>query len=255
VKGVLVASAPLVVLLGAWLAGVARQAIRDSRIERRRRATAEAHATQADQVAADEAQRSHLAREVHDLVGHSLAVIVAQADSIRFLRDADAIREAAGAIGATARASLVEVREVLSRTGADVRYPGSEDLDAVIRQVSDAGVPLRDEHEGAAVAMDEASAHAARRVLQEMLTNALKHGRSDTVISVRRVWTGEALQVTVSNEVLRPERPLAERGLGIVGMRRRMAELGGTFRSAVVDDRYEASASFPLHPDASSGAA
>ncbi|WNY33131.1 histidine kinase dimerization/phosphoacceptor domain-containing protein [Curtobacterium flaccumfaciens] len=120
-------AAPVTALLGVWAGGVAVRAFRSRDRESERRADAEAAASRAEAVATEaeatatraidvaesERIRADIARDVHDVVGHSLAVIIAQADSVPFLDDEARIRAVSATIASTARSSLVEVRQVL----------------------------------------------------------------------------------------------------------------------------------------------
>ena len=114
--------AVLTPLAATYLAGLARRSVLKAQQAAVRESLAAADSERAAQLAAVQGQRAELAREVHDVVGHSLAVIIAQADSVRF-RDLDAadgpeqVQATVAAIAATARDSLGEIREVLGRLG------------------------------------------------------------------------------------------------------------------------------------------
>lgn len=219
-------------------------------LEARDRARAES--AQATEIARLRSGQARLARDVHDVVGHSLAVILAQAESAQYLVDDDpvATRRAMASIAGSARQSLQDVRAVLGSgdapqgTGALPR--GS--LQSLIDDVRTAGVPVEDRERGDPSDLSPAAQTVAFRVLQEMLTNALKHGRRDRPVVVRRVWSHAGLTLEVVNDVRAGSPPGAE-GRGITGLRQRLAGVQGhlTVRSQPTPDgsTYVATASVP----------
>jgi signal transduction histidine kinase len=121
-RGAVLYLAVLAPVAATYLAGLARRSVLRAQQAAVRESVAAADSERAAQLAAVQGQRADLAREVHDVVGHSLAVIIAQADSVRF-RDMNAadgpeqVQATVAAIAATARDSLGEIREVLARLG------------------------------------------------------------------------------------------------------------------------------------------
>jgi signal transduction histidine kinase len=199
-------------------------------------------------------QRADLAREVHDVVGHSLAVIIAQADSVRF-RDMNAaegpeqVQASVAAIAATARDSLGEIREVLARLGQpdqDQQEPGQDEsgqpgatagdtLPELFARVRQAGVALTVRHEGepSDAGPDERAVLVA--VTRELLTNALRHGDRAAPVDVLLRWSGDGVLIRVRNRAgagdgTGPEGPGT--GQGIPGMRTRLSRVGGTLGTA-----------------------
>ncbi|MGN8050378.1 sensor histidine kinase [Curtobacterium sp. 22159] len=270
-------AAPVTALLGVWAGGVALRAFRSRDRESERRADAEAAASRAEAVATeaeatatraiDEAEseriRADIARDVHDIVGHSLAVIIAQADSVPFLADEARIREVSATIASTARSSLVEVRQVLGQIdgSTDSTDPGS--LDEIVQGIREAGVDVDHAVRGTPVTLGPASGTAARRVLQEMLTNALRHGAPGMPVVVRETWRSADLVLEVENVVPAPATtgvvgtgpvtlgtgPVPSTrgsGRGLAGMQSRLDTLGGSFDAAVLDDVFAARARIPF---------
>jgi signal transduction histidine kinase len=246
-------SAAAIVLGLPWLLGfalrmrgraVASQAV--SAAAEQRRATAEDQRAQAQQLAEARAEQTRLARDVHDVVGHSLAVILAQAQSGDYLPDSDPerLKQAMRNIAESARTSLQDVRRILAATSSDPRDAGGilpdgvlpdsgprdGDLGRLLDDVRTAGLDIRETVTGTARPLPGGLAITVYRVTQEMLTNAIKHGAPDRPVYVRRDWT-DGLVIAVSN-IVREGEPGASgaadsRGLGLEGMRQRLADAGG----------------------------
>jgi signal transduction histidine kinase len=237
----------LLILAVPWLAGlVVRSVVRARRSEASEElAQADAvrahqQAEQAQEIARLRDEQARLARDVHDVVGHSLAVILAQAESAQYLPDDPAkLKETMATIATSARTSLQDVRQVLAQPGAEpARAASFEELLEGVRRT------------GQDVALDEVGTPrplppeldvVAYRVMQEMLTNAVKHGRRDRPIHVERHWPQDAyerdLRLEVSNSTPVAETDLGETqpisvtpstdGQGLSGMRRRVESVGG----------------------------
>jgi signal transduction histidine kinase len=225
----------MAVLMAPWLAGLALRFSVRSQESRRFQVVAEAERDQAEEIAQLRDQQASLARDVHDVVGHSLAVILAQAESAQYLKDADteALKRTMDNIASSARTSLDDVRHVLSATtgGVPARAAGG-DLDGLVEGVRASGHEVVSTEFGAPQPMPPELEVVAFRVLQEMLTNALKHGRRGEPVRVERHWEGE-LRIEVQNvvehetEETRPLTAMTGGGQGIDGMRRRLEAVGG----------------------------
>lgn len=242
----LVAVAALFALLLFWTAGALARTSRRARENRLAQVRAEL-------TAAAEAERVRIARDMHDVVAHSLAVVVAQADGARYAAAADPMAATAAltTIGATARAALTDVRLLLSQlrdSQGDGPQPALADVDELFAQVRAAGVDL-------AVVVDppprrEPSAAvqlAVYRILQEALTNALRHGDGGPV-RVELAWHADRVAVTVRNGV--PGRPAAggstPAGHGLIGLRERAELVGGTVTARVVGADFRVRADLPI---------
>lgn len=222
-----------------WLAGLALRASAQARSSRQRQIEAEqaaAHAAHASRQAREIAELRHtqaaLANDVHDVVGHSLAVILAQAEAAQLLEGANAptLKQMLENIAGSARASLGQIREVLGSEAGAVAPPGPGDLDSLIESVRSSGREIVATDEGKALDLGQMSDGVAFRVLQEMLTNALKHGVAQTPIFVKRCWS-DRLTIEVRNRVAAPWRePIEKQGLG--GMRQRLESVGGALSIA-----------------------
>ena len=184
-------------------------------------------------------ERSRIARDLHDIVAHSMSVVHMQAGSAPYRHPQmdDAVREEFAAIAGTARGALTEMRSMLGllRGDGDAAHtapqPGADRIRELVEQAERAGVPV-DLTVGADVVELPASLQLiAYRIVQEGLANVVRHapGARTTV----RVTVGHGtLTVTVVND--RPAAavtPVDEGGHGVAGMRERAAAAGGTLSS------------------------
>lgn len=212
-----------------WLAGLSLRFSDRARRSRASQEAAEAERDQAEEIARLREGQTQLARDVHDVVGHSLAVILAQAESAQYLDDADTARlkQTMANIATSARSSLDDVRQVLASTSGQAT-PRSEpvDLDRLVEGVRASGHEVRATEVGPPQPLPPELEVVAYRVLQEMLTNAIKHGRRDRPVVVERHWDGE-LRIEVQNEVPVQVAASTESGQGLDGMRRRLEAVGG----------------------------
>jgi signal transduction histidine kinase len=203
-----------------------------------RATTAEQNQRQvAGQAVADERRR--IARELHDVVAHHVSVMGVLATGARRIlrRDPDTADEALGTIEETSRTTLREMRRLLDvlRTDAEPAaelspQPGLAGIEALVEQVRDAGLPVVLEVDGEPTGLDPGVALTIYRIIQEALTNALKHAGPAT--AEVRLWFGaQWLSVEVSDTGRGPRPNGAALGHGLVGMRERVALYGGTLRT------------------------
>jgi signal transduction histidine kinase len=232
-------------LMAPWLLGLALRFSERSEVSRASQVVAEAERDQAAEIARLREDQARLARDVHDVVGHSLAVILAQAESAQYLDDTDSVglKRTMANIATSARTSLDDVRSVLATTQGAPRQPVTQqpDLEALLDGVRASGHVVESAVVGTPQPMPPELEVVAFRVLQEMLTNAIKHGRRDEPVVVERHWEGD-LRIEVRNAVADgppldetqpiagdsgPAAPPVEGGQGIEGMRRRLEAVGG----------------------------
>jgi signal transduction histidine kinase len=225
------------------LLGFAARALRSQRIEAGRRVEAETEMVKALDSAEFERLRATMARDVHDVVGHSLAVIIAQADSTEFIHDEDRLRQVSATIAATARRSLLEVRQVLNGDPAAGIDDETIDLDALIEQVRESGVAIERVVRGQPRLHDAGLRLVIRRVAQEMLTNAIRHGDARQPVSFRETWRAHDVVIEVENRVGLSRNPGS--GSGVRGMRARVEGMGGMLEAEAVDGVYTARARIP----------
>nr|BFE73950.1 hypothetical protein GCM10020092_072510 [Actinoplanes digitatis] len=231
-----------VALLGTpWLAGLALRISDRARTDLDRAARERARA---EETARIRDAQTRLARDVHDVVGHSLAVILAQAESGQYLPDEDpaALKSALATIAASARTSLGDVRQVLTAT-----RDSADDLDRLIDNLRDGGHEVMSGQAGTPRTLDEEQRITAYRVLQEMLTNAIHHGLRGGALTVRRTWSPGALEIEVRNAVepAANDRP-GPAGSGLDGMRQRLVGVGGSLSAGVHGEVFVATARIPL---------
>ncbi|MER7007812.1 histidine kinase [Dactylosporangium sp. NPDC000555] len=181
-------------------------------------------------------QQTRLARDVHDVVGHSLAVILAQAESGQYVEDTAKLQKTLQTIATSARSSLQDVRQVLSSTQHATTMPGDVGrFDGLIDGVRSSGHEILATELGTPHQLPRETEAVAYRVLQEMLTNAIKHGRRDQPIVVERHWPAaqpaggfaDTLRIEVSNMAEASPRTDGDAGRGLDGMRRRLESIGG----------------------------
>lgn len=217
----------------------------------------------AEQVIAAEQERTRIARDMHDVVAHSLAVVVAQADGARYAArtDPQAADAALRTIAATAREALGDVRVLL----AQLRYqqedgpqPTLDDLDRLLEQLRASGLRVVRDDLGGPLPLGAAQQIAVYRIVQESLTNALRHADVDREVAVRFAWTSHGLELSIASHLpdSRPRTgmiPLgaAAVGHGIAGMTERATLTGGWLRAGVDGDRFVVTAWLPYQPTAS----
>jgi signal transduction histidine kinase len=226
----------LAVFGGAWLLGYSRRLKSAADESRSAQVDAEAErdvATAERDVAAEVARlkeaQAALARDVHDVVGHSLAVILAQAESAEYLPDDDvpALRAAVDAIKGSARSALGEVRTVLSATQSSAESAPPGDVRQLIESTRKSGCDVVMEEIGQQVDISADENAVAYRVLQELLTNAIRHGMRDGTIRVVREWLPGELRIEVTNQYEPGDPATCRDGHGLMGIRQRLTRMGG----------------------------
>ncbi|HEY6069407.1 MAG TPA: sensor histidine kinase [Gaiellaceae bacterium] len=228
---------PTVLFGGAWLAGrlvLKRQLYAQAFSDRARLLEGEREVNV--RVAAAE-ERVRLARELHDVVGHSVSVMVVQAGAERLAlgEEQPATREALLAIERTGREALAEMSRLLGILRKDgeglalAPRPSLGQVEALVATVRDAGVPVELRVEGERTALPPGVDVSAYRIVQEALTNVVKHaGPARAYVVVR--YDGGAVEVHVTDDG-RGTDDRNELGYGLAGMRERVALHGGTFEA------------------------
>jgi signal transduction histidine kinase len=242
----------------AWLLGDAtriRRLYADTLEERAQRLERERD-ERAERAVRDERER--IARELHDVVTHHVSVIVIQAGgALRVIdRRPEEARTALEAIAVTGRLALTDMRRMLGILGdqeASDPTPGIERLDELIEQLRSTGLSVELVVEGEPRPLDPGLGVSAYRIIQEALTNSLKHARSGRARVVVR-YAIDALEITVEdergpgtpNEVEAPHE-----GRGLIGMRERAAMLRGTLVAHPTPTGFLVAARLPIDDGAS----
>lgn len=153
-------------------------------------------------------ERAHIAREMHDIVAHSLSVIITQADGARYAAAAnpEVAPATLATIAETGRSSLQEMRRLLGvlRGGADASMrplPGLADLDELLLGIRATGLPVSFDTSGTARRLLPAGAElTAYRIVQEGLTNVMKHAGPNVTAAVLLQWTARGLELSVRDD-------------------------------------------------------
>ena len=232
----------VLLVLVAWGAGLLRRG-RLARAEalRERARFVEAGREQQLRLAA-QAERARIARDLHDVVAHSLAVMITQADGGRYAArtNPDAAVASLETIAETGRTALAEMRRLLGvlrdetpAPHATTPQPGLDDLDSLVEGLRSGGLAVTLESQGQPVPLPQGMGVAAYRIVQEGLTNVLKHAGPEATARVFVWWSPSALTVDVVDDgrgagaLSMPD----GQGHGLLGMRERAAVYGGSVQA------------------------
>ena len=182
-------------------------------------------------------ERARIARELHDIVAHSVSVMVVQAQAgPRLLGEPERVRATFGSIEASGREALTELRRLLGvLRAADEQLavgpqPGLDSLQSLVDQVREAGLQVELRVEGEAVELPPGIDLSAYRIVQEALTNTLKHaGRAEAQVTVR--YGTSALELEVADNGSGAGASANGGGHGLIGMRERVALYGGVLEA------------------------
>lgn len=207
-------------IVAVWALGEAARSRRLAIAEAARRAVGE--------------EQARIARELHDVIAHSVSVIIVQAAAAEdvFERRPDQARAALGSIERSARDALGELRRLLGavRPGpeesAGAPRPGLDALDALAAPLHAGGLTVEVHREGEATPLPAGVDLSAYRIVQEALTNTVRHARASRAdVTVR--YRPDALEIDVRDDGVAPPRNSGGQGHGLIGMGERAALLGG----------------------------
>ncbi|WP_148571911.1 sensor histidine kinase [Nocardioides caldifontis] len=232
----------VVLLVAAWGAG------RAVRVASDRRVAAEVAADRAARVAVQE-ERGRISRDLHDSVAHTLTLITLQAGSARERASSPDVTEVLGSIEEGAREGLAEMHRFLRLLDSTPEeQPGIAHLPALVEGVRRGGLAVSVD-----VSVEEVPSGvstAVYRVVQEGLTNVVRHSDAQEVaVAVQR--DGSAVVASVSSIGVARAASLPGSGRGLVGLRERLATVGGTITSSATEDGWRLVARIPLPGGAS----
>lgn len=240
----------------SWTLGLLARTWRTTRETRRAQLDAEKNVVV-------EQERNRIARDMHDVVAHSLAVVIAQADGARYARaqHPEAVDEALATISTTAREALGDVRLLLGQLRHSEEagpQPVLADLERLLEQFRGTGLAVSFEQTGIPLPLPTGHQLAIYRIVQEALTNALRHGDTTVGAIVRIDWQSDAAELSISNALgdaalaigtgtgIGPGTGTGSgTGHGIPGMRERAAAVRGTLSAQAVDRQFMVEATIP----------
>ncbi|CAN5159467.1 sensor histidine kinase [soil metagenome] len=247
---ILVASLALLGL--SWTLGVLyrlRAKARESRVAQ----------SLAEQEAIVEFERNRIARDMHDVVAHSLAVVIAQADGARYAQASDpaAVTTALTTISSTAREALGDVRLLLAQlrhSEEEGPQPVLADIDRLFEQYGASGLTAIREERGMPRPLPAGQQLAVFRIVQEALTNILRHGDISRSATVGFDWSDTEVVLTVTGALKTPGAEVQSRdvasvtpgGHGLAGMRERAILAGGIFSADVAGGYFVVRAALPV---------
>ena len=245
-----------VILAGFWIAGrvVRSRDVLAAQLEERTRELELEREERAKLAVAEE--RARIARELHDVVSHTLGVIVVQAGAERFSPGDGSAAETLESIERSGREALAEMGRLVGVLRSDeaeerMPQPGLARLDELVDRVREAGIDVELVVEGAPRTLPASVDVSAFRIVQEALTNAVRHSGSSRVRVLLR-WDPTALEIQVADDGVGPPAESDRRavgGHGLVGIRERVALFGGVLATGRSDlGGYLLTARLPFSP-------
>ncbi len=207
-------------------------------------------------------ERLRIARDLHDSMGHQLALINVQAGAAVSVlgRDPERARQAVELIGRASRAALEELSGtvgLLRRPGDPVAPAGLAALEDLVASFADSGLRIEQEVDGPVRALPAAVDTTAYRVVEESLTNARKHA-GEAAVLIRLAYRPDGLRIMVDNDAEDPPRPARSEhgpaghgsaGHGLAGMRERVTAAGGRLDAGPREGGFRVSVLLPLRGD------
>lgn len=240
--------------LAAWAVGTAVNNVSRSR---RAQLAVETRLRETTTELALEQERNRIARELHDVLAHSLTVIVAQADGIRFIHrtEPESVEEASKVIAESARTALVETRRLIEGFSPEITAQPAQkvdDLATLAERLSSCGMRVEIETSGQPWEITSLQHLTIYRLAQESLTNAFKHADRSKGAQLQLIWTVTSLELRVRSSLIRggpgalPDTVLP--GRGIAGMTARAAAAGGWVETIRGEETFEVMAFLPSAP-------
>jgi len=259
IVGAVILSLGLTLVLLAWGAGLLRRARLLQRESLRERAIRLERERDQQAQLATIAERNRIAREMHDVVAHSLSVIVAQADGGRYAgkNNPEAATKALETIAETSRNALVDIRGVLGilrhedHVGSPTSpEPTEADIPLLIHQVEKTGLTITHNVIGEEKRLPTRVGSTVYRVVQEALTNVVKHVGPQAHVQLIFTWEPAVLVVTVTDDGSAHPLPQTQSGHGLVGMKERAALVGGKLCAGpILGGGFQVDLTIPLTPN------
>lgn len=231
--------------LTVWALGLMRRARLDSvRVLRERNIALELDKEKQAQIGAA-AERSRIAREMHDIVAHSLSVIIAQADGGRYAAkvNPEMAEKTLTTISETGRAALADMRRLLGVLREDPNgdpdddsvlrspQPAAGDIQSLVDSMRTSGVRVSLVRMGTPRQLPPGAGLTLYRICQESLTNILKHAGPDPTVTVVQSWGRDSVRLEIEDDGRGAASTSDGAGMGLLGMRERAALFGGTVKS------------------------
>ncbi len=231
--------------LTVWALGLMRRARLDSvQVLRERNIALELDKEKQAQIGAA-AERSRIAREMHDIVAHSLSVIIAQADGGRYAAkvNPEMAEKTLTTISETGRAALADMRRLLGVLREDPNgdpdddsvlrspQPAAGDIQSLVDSMRTSGVRVSLVRMGTPRQLPPGAGLTLYRICQESLTNILKHAGPDPTVTVVQSWGRESVRLEIEDDGRGAASTSDGAGMGLLGMRERAALFGGTVKS------------------------
>jgi signal transduction histidine kinase len=233
---------------GAWLGGSAVRSGRlvAARLEHRAERAETMSAAERERAVAEE--RARIAREMHDVLAHTISVVVIQTGAARQLVRSQPERSESmlSSVEATSREALAEMRRLLGLIRSDAEglgvapQPGLADIDELVARARESGLELTVHREGDARPLPAGVDLAAYRIVQEAITNAIKHGQSPASLALR--YRDTEFELELRNKLAPHHDRVTGTGHGLIGMRERTLLYGGTLESRREDGEFTLSA-------------
>lgn len=199
------------------------------------------------------AERQRVARELHDIVSNAIAVMTVSASAAGRLHPGrpDDVTRMLEQIERTGRDASDELHRLLGALRAHAASDATSappDVETIIARMRSAGLDIEVQTIGCPRPLAASVGATVGRLVQETLTNALKHADRSRPVLLRQEWGDTSLRIVVRNTVAmqRAGRRRGTSGYGLVGLRERVAIVGGTLRSAQLDDEFEVVADLPV---------
>ncbi|MER6514702.1 histidine kinase [Nonomuraea sp. NPDC001636] len=236
---------------------------RDRAAAERARAEQVAHLAELDRQAAIAAERTRMARELHDMIANHFSAIAIQSTAALSRKDLDreTVRKVMESVRENSVKGMAEMRDMIGllreanggREGEgpelEATRPRLADVESLVERTRRAGMTVELRVDGEVREVPASVDLAGYRILQEGLTNALKHGEAPVVVSL--TYEPREVLLTVENRVGRRGARLPGSGAGLIGMRERASLVGGFFEAGRSGDGWRIAAAFPtsLNPD------